>query len=354
VIFGLMNEPHDQSASAWLVSVNDAIAAIRSAGATQEILVPGSYWDGAWTWTTTDNASVIGTGVKDPMHNYAFEVHQYLDPDGSGTHPGTSSPTLGVERLTAITQWAESTGNHLFLGEVGVSTDQTSLTALDLMLTYMRQHAQTWQGITYWSGGPWWPPDYIFSIEPLNGTDRPQMAILVNHLLSTGFSSEDAANIVYAAEDGVPPSATELGVLSQFTTAQYSYGQQIGVMDPAIYAYQAVGVALASTAAHFQNTFGPFNPTYPASPAGDARFVTDAYSNVFGHPGTSAQVQHFVDQVSFFETLYTAAGGFGTAADIDLLARGAVYGQMLGIEHALAPTIGVSSGAGVVHEAIPL
>ena len=128
VIFGLMNEPHDQSASAWLVSVNDAIAAIRNSGATQEILVPGSYWDGAWTWTTTDNAAVIGTGVHDPLHNYAFEVHQYLDADGSGTHPGTSSPNLGVERLTAITQWAESTDNHLFLGEVGVSTDQTSLT----------------------------------------------------------------------------------------------------------------------------------------------------------------------------------------------------------------------------------
>ena len=52
--FGLMNEPHDQSASVWLGSANAAIAAIRAAGAvSQEILVPGSYWDGAWTWTST-------------------------------------------------------------------------------------------------------------------------------------------------------------------------------------------------------------------------------------------------------------------------------------------------------------
>ena len=62
-------------------------------------------------------------------HNFAFEVHQYLDADGSGTHPGAVSATIGVERLTAITQWAEATGNRLFLGEVGVTTDQTSLTA---------------------------------------------------------------------------------------------------------------------------------------------------------------------------------------------------------------------------------
>ena len=182
VIFGLMNEPHDQSATAWLGSANAAIAAIRGAGAvSQEILVPGSYWDGAWTWTSTDNAAVVGTGVQDPAHNFAFEVHQYLDSDGSGTHPGAISATIGVERLTAITQWAEATGNHLFLGEVGVTTDQTSLTALDGMLTYMQQHTDAWQGATYWAGGPWWG-NYMFSIEPQNGVDKPQMAILEEHL----------------------------------------------------------------------------------------------------------------------------------------------------------------------------
>jgi autotransporter passenger strand-loop-strand repeat protein len=182
VIFGLMNEPHDQSASVWLVSANAAIAAIRNAGAVaQEILVPGSYWDGAWTWTTTDNAAVIGTGVVDSAHNFAFEVHQYLDSDGSGTHPGAVSATIGVERLTAVTQWAESTGNRLFLGEVGVTTDQTSLTALDGMLTYMGQHADAWQGMTYWAGGPWWG-NYMFTIEPQNGVDRPQMTVLLQHL----------------------------------------------------------------------------------------------------------------------------------------------------------------------------
>jgi endoglucanase len=189
VIFGLMNEPHDQSATVWLGSANAAISAIRGAGAvSQEILVPGSYWDGAWTWTSpsTDNAAVVGTGVQDPAHNFAFEVHQYLDSDGSGTHPGAVSATIGVERLTAITQWAEATGNHLFLGEVGVTTDQTSLTALDGMLTYMQQHTDAWQGATYWAGGPWWG-NYMFSIEPQNGVDKPQMAILVQHLaLATG------------------------------------------------------------------------------------------------------------------------------------------------------------------------
>jgi endoglucanase len=99
---------------------------------------------------------VVGTQVQDPLHNFAFEVHQYLDSDGSGTHANVVSDTVGVDRLTAVTQWAEATGNKLFLGEFGVASDPTSLTALDNMLTYMQQHADAWQGGTYWAGGPWW------------------------------------------------------------------------------------------------------------------------------------------------------------------------------------------------------
>ena len=182
VMFGLCNEPNVQPASDWLVTVNAAIAAIRGAGAGQEILVPGTYWDGAWSWTSTDNDTVIGAGVNDPANNFAFEVHQYLDADSSGTHPGAVSATIGVERLTAITQWAEATGHHLFLGEVGATNDQTSLTALDGMLTYMQQHSGVWEGVTGWSAGPWWDPDYMFSLEPLNGVDRPQIAIFTSHL----------------------------------------------------------------------------------------------------------------------------------------------------------------------------
>src|SRR5262245_30687839 len=188
VLFDLMNEPHDQTPAAWLVSINAAIAAIRATGATQEVLVPGTDWDGGWTWLTSNNAAVIGTGVVDSGHNFAFEVHQYLDPNGGGEEPGTVSATTGVERLTDITQWAEVNGARLFLGEVGVSTDQTSLSALDNMLTYMQQHT-VWQAAVYWAGGPWWDDDYMFSIEPLNGVDRPQMDILEGHLSGTVYSN---------------------------------------------------------------------------------------------------------------------------------------------------------------------
>lgn len=180
VVFGLMNEPHDQTPQQWLDSSNAAIAAIRATGATQTINVAGTQWNGAWTWNSSGNADVIGNGIQDPLHNYRFEVHQYLDGDGSGTHAGVVSENVGVERLAAITQWAEQTHNKLWLGEFGVANDPQSLTAMDHMLGYMQQHAGVWDGGSYWAGGPWWG-DYMFSAEPQNGHDKPQTEVLQHH-----------------------------------------------------------------------------------------------------------------------------------------------------------------------------
>ena len=150
------------------------------------------------------------------------------------------------------------------------------------------------------------------------------------------FSPETLGNIVYAAEFGLAPSSTELNTLLQFIIPQYTYGQQIGVMDPIIYAYQSLGVALASTAEHFQSTFG--TSRYSASPSGDIQFVVNAYTSVFGSLGSEAEVQHFIDQLAHFENLYSDTSLFGGASNIDLLARGAIYGQMLGIQHEIGQT----------------
>jgi 20S proteasome alpha/beta subunit len=178
VLFGLMNEPNDISATQWIGSVNAAIAAIRASGATsQQILVPGTYWDGAANWVSSDNDTVIGNGVVDPSNNFAFEVHQYLDSDGSGTHSDAVSATIGVERLAAVTAWAEATGNKLFLGEFGISSDAMSLAALNNMLSFMQQHSGVWEGGTYWAAGAWWG-SYMYSVEPTQGVDKPQMGIL--------------------------------------------------------------------------------------------------------------------------------------------------------------------------------
>ena len=187
VVFGLMNEPHDQTAAQWIGSANAAVDAIRDTGAQQLILVPGSYWSGAYSWVSgvpdransDDNDTVVGQGVIDPANNYAFDVHTYFDGNNAGLG-NTVSATIGVDKLKEITAWAEATGHKLFAGEFGTDTSELSQKALDNMLAYMDEHP-VWIGGTYWAGGPW-IGSYKFSVEPttVNGvvTDKPQLGIL--------------------------------------------------------------------------------------------------------------------------------------------------------------------------------
>ncbi len=182
VSFGLMNEPQVATASQWLPAVNAAIAAIRGAGATQKVLVSGTYWDGAWSWTSSDNAAVLGAkgAIVDPAKNFVFEVHQYLD-DTSGQHDWVVSETIGVERLAAITQWARDTGAKLYLGEFGVAANKMSLAALANMLDFVEKNGDVWQGAAYWAAGLGWN-DYMYSVEPNLGIlDMPQMAVLEDY-----------------------------------------------------------------------------------------------------------------------------------------------------------------------------
>jgi len=185
VLFGLMNEPNTMSTELWLADANAAIAAIRATGATNLILVPGNAWTGAHSWLDasygTPNAQVM-LGIVDPLDNFAIEVHQYLDGNAAGTDMGTCvSSTVGSERLAAFTGWLAENGLRGFLGELGAGTSATCLAAIDDMLAYMDARPQQWLGWAYWAAGPWWGGS-VGNIEPVNGQDVPQTAVLVQHV----------------------------------------------------------------------------------------------------------------------------------------------------------------------------
>ncbi|MEE9428794.1 MAG: glycoside hydrolase family 5 protein [Paracoccaceae bacterium] len=184
VIFGLMNEPHNMPSELWLTGANAAIAAIRKTGAKNIILVPGNGWSGAHSWSEnyygTPN-SVVMAGVRDPLENYAFDVHQYLDRDFSGHSASCVSRKVGADRLRRITAWMREQGTRAFLSEFGAGKNARCLEALDNMLNYMDENEDIWLGWTYWAAGPWWG-DYIYTLEPKDGVDRAQMAVLQRHM----------------------------------------------------------------------------------------------------------------------------------------------------------------------------
>jgi hypothetical protein len=145
-------------------------------------------------------------------------------------------------------------------------------------------------------------------------------------LVAPGIDYEGAALAVYLAMNSAPPNDATIANLIGFETTQYDYGSSIGVSDPLIYMWQALGQALCEGAASFASSFGPLALQQ------DATFAMQAYEATFGFSAGQAQVDHFVQQVNYFESIYTESGAYGTdPARIDLLARGAVYGQMLGI-----------------------
>jgi endoglucanase len=184
VIFGLTNEPHDMPTEQWANGANAALAAIRAAGASNLVLVPGNAYTGAWCWSQnfygTANATVMLT-ITDPGDNMAFEVHQYLDSDYSGTHTPCQSTTIGADSLAGFTAWLKANGKRGMLGEFGGGANTTCYSAIDGMLAHIDANSDVYLGWAWWSAGPWWG-NYFLSLEPVSGGDAPQMATLAAHL----------------------------------------------------------------------------------------------------------------------------------------------------------------------------
>jgi endoglucanase len=88
---------------------------------------------------------------------------------------------IGSERLVDFVKWCRSHHTKAFLGEFAVPNTPTGKAALENMLIAMEQDRDVWLGFTWWAAGAWWG-DYMFTLEPKDGKDRPQMAWLKPHL----------------------------------------------------------------------------------------------------------------------------------------------------------------------------
>ncbi|KAH3196756.1 hypothetical protein LV157_004776 [Aspergillus fumigatus] len=167
VIFDTNNEYHDMDQTLVLNLNQAAINAIRAAGATsQYIFVEGNSWSGAWTWTTVnDNLKAL----TDPQDKIVYEMHQYLDSDGSGTSATCVSSTIGQERVQAATQWLKTNGKKGIIGEFAGGANSVCQSAVTGMLDYLSANSDVWMGAAWWAAGPWWA-DYIFNMEPPSGT----------------------------------------------------------------------------------------------------------------------------------------------------------------------------------------
>ncbi|ROV91168.1 hypothetical protein VSDG_07817 [Cytospora chrysosperma] len=170
VVFDCNNEPHDMSTATQTAELMQAcVDGVRAAGATtQYIFVEGTSYTGAWTWTTSGNSENMGN-ITDTVDNLlAYEMHQYLDSDGSGTSETCVSTTIGAERIADATTWLRDNNKVGIIGEFAGGANADCETAIEGMLAYMKDNSDVWLGALWWGAGPWWG-DYMYSMEPSAG-----------------------------------------------------------------------------------------------------------------------------------------------------------------------------------------
>lgn len=184
IAFGIMNEPFGIAATDWRAIAEPTVAAIRQAGARNLVLVPGTRWTGAHSWASSGNATAMA-GFRDPGNNFAFELHQYLDSNSSGTNDECVSPEKAAGRLAGVTEWLRREKARGVLAEFGGSAATPCLQSLDALLGAMDAAPDVWLGWTYWAAGGRWG-SYGFSVQPKDGQTKPQTAVLLRHLPKAG------------------------------------------------------------------------------------------------------------------------------------------------------------------------
>lgn len=144
--------------------------------------------------------------LTDPENKLVYQMHQYLDTDGSGTSPDCVSSTIGSERLVAATNWLRTNKKIGLIGEFAGGVNAQCQAAITDMLKYMNDNSgmssssdtityltnlctDVWQGALWWAAGPWWGT-YMYGLEPTQGAAySAYMPILSSAFAGSGSGS---------------------------------------------------------------------------------------------------------------------------------------------------------------------
>jgi VCBS repeat-containing protein len=190
------------------------------------------------------------------------------------------------------------------------------------------------------------PLDQATSIASSINSGAQTEAQFINSLLSQVADTTIPAVAVEASMYGAVGTSAEVTLLAtQFLPAQVANAIQNG-FNPQVYASEALGLVFAfgneNGGMAFATNFGPSNAAMPATTAGDAAFAAAAASAIFGSAETVNTPGAIGGFVSNWKAFYTSNGIPGipnpTADQIDLAARGAAWGDAVGV--ALANNLG--------------
>jgi hypothetical protein len=305
-------------------------------------------------------ANLANLPISDLIHDLEWHVLDfsrggYFSIDGGATHLADFNTLSSGD----AGDWAPSAGNDSFLNESSPGVIN-ALSAADLTLMDVLGYDQApiIHHLPIGELAALLDSDF-FAITrttlPLN------QAVEVTNLIDSGAQTESQyisdllakvgdttipAIAVEASMYGAAGTSDEITLLaSQFLPAQVQNAIANG-LDPQIYASEVLGLAFAfgneTGSTTFATNFGPGHAGLANSAAGDAAFAAAAASAIFGAASTPNLATAIDGWVANWKEFYAGHGIPGihdpSATQIDLAARGAAWGDALGV--ALANDLG--------------
>ena len=164
VLLNLMNEPNsgehgnELTTERVLEIYNVVIKKLRGHGINNLVLLDGNGFSGAFSWTqnwygTPNNLVFTPDNIKDPVNNYAINVHHYFDASHSGTER-VCRPTL--HDISGLNAYLEKYKNERHpikatITEIGAPNNMTCANLINQFLNELPE--QHYLGWTAWAGG---------------------------------------------------------------------------------------------------------------------------------------------------------------------------------------------------------
>ena len=131
------------------------MTAIRQAGATgNKILLPGNDYTSAAAFVSNGSGAALlkVVNLDGSTTNLIFDVHKYLDSDGSGTHTNCVSNQQAV--FSSLGDWLRTNKRQAILTETGGgASDSSCLTDVCQELDELNLYSGVYLGWTGWSAG---------------------------------------------------------------------------------------------------------------------------------------------------------------------------------------------------------
>ncbi|WP_434775553.1 cellulase family glycosylhydrolase [Pseudomonas oryzihabitans] len=292
--YDIMNEPHD-AVSNWPIAAQYGINGVRAVDSTHPIFIEGNGWADTTRWPQWNDALLK---LNDPANNLIFMAQAFFD---TNLNVASLAPNYGVERLKPFVTWLKANNKRGFIGGFGVpDTDARWLPILDSMLAYLKQNCIP---ATYWAAGPGWGT-YNQAVEPINGKERPQWAVLAKYLDKDSCAGIGPQTTPTAATPAKPQAATggatagNTGGTGATGTAGATTGTTAGTLTGAAPAAGTTTTPAGSTATTGATTGAATGTAGNAANASKLTTVEQLYLAYYGRAADAGGLNYWASRLA--------------------------------------------------------